>query len=89
MPLASGLVAACLVLSLLGRFMLHRPTSPGPTLPPPGEVTVEEINPAAELAAFSASVGRLQEQVERLKEQAARRQARQAVALVLNRYGEW
>jgi len=88
-PAAAGLVAACLALSLIGPLVWHSSARREPGPAPVAEITVERLTPAAEWSAFAANVERLQEQVQRLKEQAARRQAGQAVVLVLDRYGRW
>jgi hypothetical protein len=88
-PLAGGLAAAGLVWIVIGRFARPEAKDTRPVPPAAGDAVVEVIDPATELARLAKAVDELDEQVQQLKEQAARRAAQHAVALAIDRFGRW
>lgn len=91
-PLGAALAAACVLLIVL--LQLHRPASDTAIVPtgpgvPSGPVVIEPIDSAVELSRLVSAVDRLDQQIERLKELAVRRDAERQVALTRDRYEKW
>jgi len=89
-PLAAGLAAAACLLLLVVEWAVRPEPAGTRFVPQPlAKTVIEEIDPAGELSRLAAAAERLDKQLTRLQEQAARCDAQREVALTLDRFGRW
>ena len=95
-PLAAGLATAVGVLLFIVATAGRK--EPLPTPPPAGlahsdtspvREVVDDVDSASELARLAATVERLDADLQRLRHQAERLEARQQVAMTLDEFGRW
>jgi hypothetical protein len=97
LPAAVGLATAACILLIVVEMAVRKQTD-SPRLnseivrsdsPPPDNTVVSEIYPAEGLSQLAAAVDRLDVELQTLRLKAERADARQQVALTLDRFGQW
>ena len=84
-PVIAGLGAACAAVALLLLFLHKSP----PNQIANGSVTVVVYDPQVELDRLAADCQRLDADIERLLQEADRRDAQRQVTMALNRFSKW